>query len=149
IRYITEITKKNLNFCKEVMKFAQVRHLDGVVGNFVVSEKEYIGELIDKHFLTRSLYSNKKEIVDQMNYTFENLWNNSVDVQKRILEIEESKIPIETKIIENNDSIVTKVKTEISNSKEIMACSRQGRLEFVYNTFFDLYKAVLARQVRG
>ncbi|MGI0030145.1 MAG: hypothetical protein ACRD80_01010, partial [Nitrososphaeraceae archaeon] len=36
IRYITEITKDNLSSCKELMKFAEVRHLDMIVGNFLV-----------------------------------------------------------------------------------------------------------------
>ena len=34
IRYITEITKENVIYCKELMNFSEVRHLDGVKGNF-------------------------------------------------------------------------------------------------------------------
>jgi len=42
-RYVTEITKDNLTYCKEMLKFAEIRHLDGVKGNFEVSdEKEYV-----------------------------------------------------------------------------------------------------------
>jgi len=33
IRYITEITKENVNYCKELMNFSEVRHLDEVKGN--------------------------------------------------------------------------------------------------------------------
>ncbi|HKG87234.1 MAG TPA: hypothetical protein VKA95_02820, partial [Nitrososphaeraceae archaeon] len=41
-RYVTEITKDNLTYCKEMLKFAEIRHLDGVKGNFEVSDiKEY------------------------------------------------------------------------------------------------------------
>jgi hypothetical protein len=43
IRYVTEITKDNMSSCKQLMKFAEVRHLDKVVGNFLVSDKEYFG----------------------------------------------------------------------------------------------------------
>src|SRR5919206_747463 len=42
-RYVTEITKDNISYCKEMLKFAEIRHLDGVKGNFEVSdEKEYV-----------------------------------------------------------------------------------------------------------
>ena len=42
LRYITEITTENISYCKELMKIADVRHLDGIKGNFMVSEKEYL-----------------------------------------------------------------------------------------------------------
>ena len=42
-RFITEITKDNCHRCKEViMKIGELRHLDGVKGNFGVSDTEYI-----------------------------------------------------------------------------------------------------------
>ena len=33
-RFISEITKDNLQYCKEIMKIGEVRHLDEVKGNF-------------------------------------------------------------------------------------------------------------------
>jgi hypothetical protein len=41
-RYITTITKDNLSYCKEAMKIGELRHLDGIKGNFAVSENEYM-----------------------------------------------------------------------------------------------------------
>ena len=43
IRYITEITKKNLNACKEIKKITEVRHLDKITGNYILTDKEYFG----------------------------------------------------------------------------------------------------------
>ena len=34
LRLITEITYANISACREIMKFAEVRHMDGVKGNF-------------------------------------------------------------------------------------------------------------------
>ena len=34
LRFISEITKDNLQYCKELMKIGEVRHLDEVKGNF-------------------------------------------------------------------------------------------------------------------
>lgn len=44
LRYITEITAENVSFCKELSTSIvnELRHLDGIKGNFYVSETEYI-----------------------------------------------------------------------------------------------------------
>lgn len=149
IRYITEITEDNLKYCKEIMNFAQVRHLNGLIGNFVVSEKEYLGEASIKEFLTHLIYSNRKEIVNQQNYIFENLWNNGIHAEKRVKMIEEGTTPVETKILEDPQEIHDKIRTEILDSNEIRACSHLGRIQFIYNEFFDFYREVLDRQRRG
>ncbi len=41
-KYLTEITNDNLSYCKAAMKIGELRHLDGIKGNFAVSEKEYM-----------------------------------------------------------------------------------------------------------
>jgi two-component system, OmpR family, sensor histidine kinase VicK len=149
IRYITEITNDNLEYCKQIMQFAQVRHLEGLVGNFVVSEKEYLGEASGKEFLSHIIYSNRKEIVEQQNYIFENLWNNGTAAEKRIRRIEEGRSPLETKLIEDNTAIVAKIRSEILNSNEITVCSQPGLLQLIYDNFFELYREVLSRHKAG
>jgi two-component system, OmpR family, sensor histidine kinase VicK len=42
IRAITDITKDNLKHCKDLMQYAEVRHVSHLIGNFGVSETEYI-----------------------------------------------------------------------------------------------------------
>ena len=149
IRYITEIRKDNLEYCKDIMNFAQVRHLDGMVGNFVVSEKEYLGEASGKEFLSHLIYSNRKEIVEQQNYIFENLWKNGITAENRIKLIEEGVTPVETRLIEDPDHIAAKIRTEILNSSEIIACSQPGRLHLIYDNYFDIYREVLGKQRVG
>jgi hypothetical protein len=42
IRYLTEITKQNLHYCKQLISVAdEFRHLNGIKGNFYISEQEY------------------------------------------------------------------------------------------------------------
>ena len=76
IRYLTEISKVNHEHCNELMKFGEVRHIKGLVGSFIITEKEYLIGVNSKDFFTQIIYSNKEEIVKQQNYIFENLWNN-------------------------------------------------------------------------
>lgn len=41
LRYITEITADNISYCKDLMTMVdELRHLDGVKGNFMISETE-------------------------------------------------------------------------------------------------------------
>ncbi|HYO05698.1 MAG TPA: hypothetical protein VER14_01790, partial [Phototrophicaceae bacterium] len=43
LNYVTEITKENISYCKQLIQFvSELRHIDGIKGNFYVSEKEYI-----------------------------------------------------------------------------------------------------------
>ena len=68
LRYITEITTENISYCKELMKIADVRHLDGIKGNFMVSEKEYLASAVSNNtskIASQIIYSNVQEIVEQ------------------------------------------------------------------------------------
>ena len=43
IRYLTEITKSNISYCKQLLTMVdELRHLDGIKGNFYISETEYL-----------------------------------------------------------------------------------------------------------
>jgi hypothetical protein len=43
LMYVTEITKDNLTYCKQLMKMTdELRHLDGIKGNFYISESGYL-----------------------------------------------------------------------------------------------------------
>src|ERR671932_2678041 len=74
LRYITEITKDNISYCKELMILVdELRHLDGIKGNFMVSETEYLSPIIlfeKGKIASQIVYSNQKEIVDQHQYIF-------------------------------------------------------------------------------
>lgn len=91
-RYILEITKENITFCKRLMEIAkEVRHLDEAEANFAVSEKEYLGSIALKEPDQRALYINVKEIVHQQQYIFNNLWTKSVRAEDKIIEIGQGK----------------------------------------------------------
>src|SRR5215216_7770550 len=42
IRWVTDITKDNLTHCKDLMQYAEVRHISYLNENFRMSETEYI-----------------------------------------------------------------------------------------------------------
>jgi two-component system, OmpR family, sensor histidine kinase VicK len=107
-RYVTEITKDNISYCKELSEFAEVRHLNGVKGNFEVSKngikggkREYIGTatLQEAEPIAQLIYSNVKEIVEQQQFVFDTLWNKAIPFQVRVKEIEEGIKPESIEII--------------------------------------------------
>jgi two-component system, OmpR family, sensor histidine kinase VicK len=96
IRLITEITKENLHYCKELRKIVtEMRHLEGLVGGISVSESEYMSTttLKEKELLTQVFYSNAKEVVRQGQYIFDTFWHKAIPAEDRIREIEEGIKP--------------------------------------------------------
>ncbi|MGN6349257.1 MAG: ATP-binding protein [Candidatus Nitrosocosmicus sp.] len=151
IRYISEITTTNINYCKELMKVADLRHLDNAKGGMAVNESEYIAtaHLQEAKPVSHLIYSNAKEIVEQQKLVFESLWNNSIDAEQRIKEIEDGFERIETRVFYNWDEINEKIKSLTENSEEILICSNMGLLRLVYNSFFDLYQKIMDKYDRG
>jgi two-component system, OmpR family, sensor histidine kinase VicK len=91
IRWVTDITKDNLTHCKDLMQYAEVRHISCLNENFRVSETEYVAATTTKEGLPipKLIYSNSKEIVGQHQYIFETLWEKAVPAEQRIKEIEQ------------------------------------------------------------
>ncbi len=92
VRFITEITKENLYYSKELMKIVELRHLDGIKGNFGISDGvEYRASPTSKQEEAPSEYiiSTMKSFVEQQQYVFETLWNKAIPAKQRIKEIEE------------------------------------------------------------
>src|ERR687897_100207 len=90
-KFVTDITKDNIKYCKELMQISELRHLDGVKGNFAISEKGYTASatLQETALLQQVIYSNVRAIVDQQQYVFETLWNKAIPADQKIRGIEE------------------------------------------------------------
>jgi two-component system, OmpR family, sensor histidine kinase VicK len=99
IRLVTEIMKENLLCCKEVLNFAQLRHLEGIKANFAIHDRiEYTASASLKEgkstpIMPRLIYSNVKEIVELHQYLFETLWDKAIPSEQKIREIEEGIKP--------------------------------------------------------
>ena len=150
-RFITEITKANIHYCKELMKFVELRHMDNVKGNMAVSETEYVATAVLQGAkpVTQTIYSNTKAILEQHSYFFENLWNKAMPAEHRIREIEEGMEPIKTKVLENKEEIYNYLIKIIKRSKGRLVCYSIGGMQMIYNNFFYLYRDIIERQKRG
>jgi two-component system, OmpR family, sensor histidine kinase VicK len=120
-RFVTEVTKENIQFFKELGKYVELRHLEGVKGNFgIVDGREYSASANNYDFQTpvQFIYSNIKSFVDQQQYLFETLWSKALPAQYKIREIEEG-IPVEkSEIIEGTEDVINKLIEGFSEIRE-------------------------------
>ena len=123
LRYLTEITNENISYCKELIKIVdELRHLDAIKGNFIISEEEYLAPVMDEEGKVASqlIYSNVDEIVEQQNYIFETLWNKAIPSEQRITELEENKTVPRTEVLYGAENAVGRGVQFMKNSKEKM-----------------------------
>jgi hypothetical protein len=125
LKYLTEITEYNVRYCKDLIKMVdELRHLEGIRGNFYVNETEYIAPatLHEKGKPASQItYSNVKEIVEHhKHYVFDTLWSRAIPAKQRIKEIEKgvSSLSDETKIaLDYQNQIFKKIKDSIENDQ--------------------------------
>jgi two-component system, OmpR family, sensor histidine kinase VicK len=123
LRYVTEITKDNVNYIREMMKFSEIRHIEGMKGNFEVSdEKEYvaIATLKKAQSLPQLLFSNIPEIVEQQQFVFDSFWERAIPAEQIINEIERGVVHSITQVFSDYHEAEKKEHDMISNAaKEI------------------------------
>jgi hypothetical protein len=131
LRYVTEINKDNVKDCKELINIVdELRHLEGIKGNFYVNETEYIAPAAlheNGKPASQITYSNVKEIVQHhKHYVFDTLWSRAIPAKQRIHEMERETAALsdETKIIlEYQYQIFKKLENSIeknqTNNKKI------------------------------
>ena len=155
LRYVTEITSDNVSYCKELMNTINVdelRHIDGIKGNFYVSENEYVAPATFHHKgrpASHIIYSNVKEIVEHQQYVFESFWNRAIPAQQRIKEIEEGVIHYQTKIVDNPNEIIKEISRLTADSYKLATCLAPGGMQYSHNHFFDIKKKLLDKQKVG
>jgi hypothetical protein len=93
LRFIAEITKDNIGYCKELMKISELRHLDEVKGNFGIVDRIYYRATAESGesgppplLISSSIHA----FVQQQQYFFDMLWRKAIPAKQRIKEIEEN-----------------------------------------------------------
>ncbi|HEY7777291.1 MAG TPA: ATP-binding protein [Nitrososphaeraceae archaeon] len=153
LRYITEINHENMEDCKVLLGIVdELRHLDGVKTNFMISEEEYLAPLIQEKsdaIASEHIYSDMVQIVEHGRCIFDTLWSKSISAEERISQLQENAFPQETKILDNRDEIIKHMihLSEVSSGLSIV--SNQGGMQLTYNIFLEECKNVLDKQRSG
>ncbi len=131
-----------------MLKFAEIRHLDGVKGNFEVSDiKEYVAATTlqsanKQQPMPQLIYSNVKEVVEQQQYVFDTLWSRAIPSEQKIREIEYGIIPEITEVIQSPEEaerrewdLLRKARKEVriiySTANAFYIQERSGTIQFL------------------
>jgi two-component system, OmpR family, sensor histidine kinase VicK len=134
------------------MKIAELRHIDGVKGGFVVAdEKVYFATALlqSEKPVMQLIYSNVKAIVEQQQYMFNVLWSKAIPAERKIREIEKGILNHETKIIENSEEIGKEISRLTASSNKLDTSLPSGGRQYSYKYFFDIKKKLLDKQRSG
>jgi two-component system, OmpR family, sensor histidine kinase VicK len=154
-RCVTEITKDTIAYCKELITIVDdLRHLDGIKGNFMISETEYLAPVIlyeKGKIASQVIYSNAKEIVEQQQYVFDTIWSKAIPAEQKIREIEEGIEPSNIEIIQNSRESIDLAYNMIKSAKEevlrifpsINSFRQQVQIDIMH-----LYREAVERGVR-
>jgi two-component system sensor histidine kinase VicK len=152
LRFITEITKDNIRFAKELQKVVELKHLDNVKGNFAVTESHYGGsantnEGKDGPFVTQFIVSSASAFVRQQQYFFDMLWEKAIPADERIREIEDGIKPNILEAIKDNQEIKKRFTELIKSAKQeimlvIPTINEYYRQRNILN-IFDLFEQEL------
>lgn len=152
LRFITEITKDNVKYCKELTKITDLRHLDGVKGNFGISDgKNYGGSASVKEGQppTEIMRSNVRTFVEQQQFFFETLWIKAIPAETRIKEIEEGIEPALTQVLQNQQEIFNATNEFYKKSNQIKSCFAVEGLNILNRYFFSSRQEILERYRQG
>jgi two-component system, OmpR family, sensor histidine kinase VicK len=153
LRYLTEITIDNISYCKMLIKIVdELRHPDGMKGNFMISESEYLAPVIleeEGKIASQLIYSNVDQIVKQHQYMFETLWTKARPSEQGIREIEEGVQPVSTRILEDQDQIINEIRQFNYKQTRLSVCSEFGRMQMSYKYLFDSHVDILDKYQKG
>jgi hypothetical protein len=146
LRYVTEINEDNVKYCKELINMVDdLRHLDGIKGNFYVNETEYIAPATlheNGKAASQITYSSVKEIVQHhKHYVFDTLWSRAIPAEQRIQEIEKTADGIR----ERDEQVID------GRTAEESAVSTQTKiiLEYQYQIFKKLENSIEKNQTNN
>ncbi|HKG30278.1 MAG TPA: HAMP domain-containing sensor histidine kinase [Nitrososphaeraceae archaeon] len=104
-RYLFEITRDNIQYCRNLMQIVghdnYFCHSGDIEANFVVNEKEYLGSITLREPQQQAIYSNMSGILEQHRSIFDTLWNKAIPAKQRIEEIQEEIEPEFYEVINN------------------------------------------------
>jgi two-component system, OmpR family, sensor histidine kinase VicK len=152
LRFITKITKDNIPYCKELMNITELRHLDGVKGNFGISDGEnYIGAARVKEGQTpvEIMRSNVRTFVEQQQFFFETLWSKSIPAEQKIKEIEEGIEQIKTQVLQNPQDIFKSTIEFYNKSNWIKSYFPVEGINIIYRDFSNSRQEILERYRQG
>jgi two-component system, OmpR family, sensor histidine kinase VicK len=148
---LTEVTRENLEYCRELSKIIELRHLDGIKGNFAVSETEYVASAILNQTkpIAQVIYSSAVAMVEQHQYLFETLWSKAIPAEQKIAEMESGLPTPVTEILHDPVDIAQRIRLAAETSKWLNVCASFDGMRRIRLDAMDSIRALVNLQERG
>ena len=146
IRYITEINKDNLPYCKMMGQVLELRHVDKINGAMMINDNEYLSIIESKKknddkSLPVYMYSNNIQLVSQQHQIFDILWEKAISLNKRVEQIEtrgRNNQEGGIELIYDKDKALSHYKTTINSAADEIIVFYYASNEFGLQTLQDL-----------
>jgi two-component system sensor histidine kinase VicK len=148
VRYLTEVTKENADRCKALGKVVELRHLEGVTGNYAISDAdEYVGPLVtEEGHVERLIYSDSRPLFEQHRYLFDTLWGKAIRVEARLAELSGAAPVVQTRLMEGETEILRSIKKLMDASDELVGCTTVGVLRSMVDALPEALRGVVNRK---
>lgn len=151
IRMITETTKDNFGFINS-LNCPNMRHLDGIRGNFAIfDERAYMLLIYHNHSEKpdQTLWNNSKVLVRQQQKIFDKLWELSVPFSSRKNELENDFS--NKKMISDHHTIEGEIKCILDQpTNELLIFSSANLFHglILNNNFYEILKKLLKKGIK-
>lgn len=96
VRVVTEVTHDNLPFCKTYSEVVELRHLDGIMSSFGISDGKWLLDHIvslDEFPLSHAILTNVTKLVEAKRKLFETVWKQSIPALEMFTKLERFNPP--------------------------------------------------------
>ena len=143
LRYITEITNENIFSCRKLMTHVEVRHIEGIKGNFGISDgKECHFHLAQNEGEppTQMILISNRSFVRQQQSMFNALWGRATPAEIKMRQLDESEQDF-TETITNHIEAQKRVFELVdSANREIL---------FFYSSSYPVYQEKREREFKN
>jgi two-component system, OmpR family, sensor histidine kinase VicK len=111
MRFITDIRKENIVYCKKLLEIGEIGHIEAFNGNWgILDGIHYLGPALSQHtdpIAPILIRISIKDFVDSHQDLFNSLWNKAIPVEQKIMEIEKGIIPAKIETMTDPSEIET------------------------------------------
>jgi two-component system, OmpR family, sensor histidine kinase VicK len=162
---MTNIEKETLVAVKDLTKAgAEVKHIDiSVLRRSVIYDDSVAYFSITEPLITKSAWeyvdqtegedlwvgSTEASVVESAKKHFLSDWKNAIPSVQKIQEIEEGKMQVTTRILQNEDEITKELIRLNTTASRLSICSVFGGMQMSHKYLFDSYQKILNNEVRS
>jgi two-component system, OmpR family, sensor histidine kinase VicK len=162
---MTNIEKETLVAVRDLTKAgAEVRHVDiSVLRRSVIYDDSVAYFSITEPLITKSAMENvdqtegedlwvgstEASVVESAKKHFLSDWKNAIPSMQKIQEIEEERMPVKTRILDDEDEITKQLIRLNTTASRLSICSVFGGMQMSHMYLFDSYQKILNNEVRS